>query len=230
MPFGCYRHRESHFSGVSAGDSPLGRSLLRRVARKANPGINYEAIVGDVLDEQVAMMLRDCDFIFLASDSIQSRLVFNSLVKQYMIPGVQVGAKVTADKMTGEITDIFTATRLVLPGVGAGCLECADCIPPSLLQEEAIDEQEREHQRYVDDPEIAQPSVITLNVLSAAQAANDLMMLFTGLLTPDARMLHQMHFVSERRLELVQFEANPHCPDCGERRSRGDQVRLPCHQ
>ena len=208
--------------------------VSRRVARQANPDIHYEPVVGDILDAQVAMRLRDADFVVLATDSIQSRLVFNALVKQYMIPGVQIGSKVSVDKRTGAITDIFTATRLVLPGVGEGCLECANCIPAALLQGEAINEKEREQQRYVDDSEIVQPSVITLNALSAAQAANDIMMLFTGLFGDEAQLLHQMNFVRERRLELVALDPEPSCPDCGDlpnsRRSRGDGMRLPCRQ
>jgi hypothetical protein len=151
-----------------------------------------------------------------------------------MIPGIQVGAKVSADKKTGSITDVFTVTRLVLPGSGSGCLECANCIPAALLQQEAITAKERDAQRYVDDPEIAEPSVISLNVLSGAQAINDLVMLFTGLFTDDARLLHQMNFVRERQLELVDFEVNDRCPDCGShsssRRSRGDSRNLPCRE
>ncbi len=209
-------------------------NVARRVALQANPRIKFEAIVGDVLDESIAIRLRDVDFLFLATDSIQSRLVFNALVKQYMIPGVQVGAKVSADKRTGEITDIFATTRLVLPGAGNGCLDCANCIPAGRLQDEAKSAEEREQQRYVDDPDVAEPSVITLNVMSAAQAANDLMMMFTGLYLPDAPLLHQMSFVRERRLELVAPSQNPRCSDCGEvsksRRARGDGMRLPCRE
>lgn len=62
----------------------------------------------------------------------------------------------------------------------------------------AISEQERKGQRYVDDPRVADPSVITLNVLPAAQAANDLAMLFAGLLAEEAALLHQMNFARER--------------------------------
>jgi tRNA A37 threonylcarbamoyladenosine dehydratase len=208
--------------------------VARRVARQANPKIKFEAVIGDVLDEQVAMRLRDVDFLFLATDSIQSRLVFNALVMQYMIPGVQVGAKVSANRTTGEITDIFTTTRLVLPGVGTGCLDCANCIPASHLQAEAMSEKEREQQRYVDDPEVAEPSVITLNTLSAAGAANDLMMMFSGLYDGTVELLHQMNFVRERRIDLVAASANPNCLDCGDlsnsRRARGDSVRLPCRE
>lgn len=125
-----------------------------------------------------------------------------------MIPGVQVGAKVSANRVTGDITDIFTATRLVLPGVGTGCLDCANCIPASRLQAEAMSDKEREQQRYVDDPDVAEPSVITLNVLSEAPAANDLMMMFTGLYDSSAELLHQMNFARERKIEVVVSEGN----------------------
>jgi hypothetical protein len=52
-------------------------------------------------------------------------------------------------------------------------------------------------QRYVDDPDVAEPSVITLNVLSAAQAATELMMMFTGLFSKDASMFHQINFARD---------------------------------
>jgi tRNA A37 threonylcarbamoyladenosine dehydratase len=206
--------------------------VARRVGRKANPSLTYDAVVGDILDEPTAMMVRDADFIFLASDSIRTRLVFNALVQQYLIPGVQVGAKVTSDKYTREITNIFTATRLVLPGAGSGCLECAGAIPPSRLRTEGANEEERRAQNYVDDPEVSEPSVITLNVLSAGQAVTDLMMLFTGLFEPDADLGHFMNFARERRLEFIEPALNPYCLDCGtiskSRMARGDFVRLPC--
>jgi hypothetical protein len=67
---------------------------------------------------------------------------------------------------------------LVLPGVGGGCLECAGAIPAARLNSEGNNAEERRAQNYVDNPQIAEPSVITLNVQSAAQAATDLMMMF----------------------------------------------------
>src|SRR5579859_2117874 len=74
--------------------------IARRVARQANPNIRYDAIVGDVLDEATARRVSDVDFLFLASDSIQSRLIFNALVHQYLLPGAQVGVKARVDKQT----------------------------------------------------------------------------------------------------------------------------------
>ncbi len=65
--------------------------VARRVARKANPLIRYDAVVGNVLDEPTAKLLTDVDYLFLASDTIQSRRIFNSIVHQYLIPGAQIG-------------------------------------------------------------------------------------------------------------------------------------------
>jgi molybdopterin/thiamine biosynthesis adenylyltransferase len=67
--------------------------VARRVARQANPKIRIDALQADVTRDNVAMSLIDCDYLFLAADSMQARLVFNATVHQYLIPGVQVGAK-----------------------------------------------------------------------------------------------------------------------------------------
>lgn len=206
--------------------------IARRVAKQANPSIRYEAVIGDVLDEDVARLLTDVDFLFLASDSIQSRLVFNALVHQYLIPGAQIGAKVPVDKDTEKVGEIFVATRPVLPYYEGGCLQCHGMIPPSRLQEEALTDGERSAQRYVDFEGVAEPSVITLNVLSAAQAANDLMMMFTGLYQDETTMPQTMNFVRERQLITIEPRSDEYCLSCSSntrsRFARGDRVRLPC--
>ena len=217
----------------------LGKSLAahkvnvaRRVARQANRNVRFDAVVGSVIDYEVAALLRDVDFLFLASDSIQSRLVFNALVQQYLIPGAQVGVKIGQTDGKVDPENSFAATRLVLPGIGRGCLECHELIPPGKVQEEALSLTERRRQRYVEDDEVAEPSVITLNALSAIQAANDLMMMFTGLYQSGVRLEHQMNFVCQREMVNVEFRAKPNCPDCAatsrSRRGRGDLYRLPC--
>jgi tRNA A37 threonylcarbamoyladenosine dehydratase len=206
--------------------------VARRVANQANPSIRFDAVVGSVLDEPIARLLADVDFIFLASDSIQSRLVFNALVYQYLIPGVQIGAKVPVDPKCGRIGQVFVATRPVLPASAYGCLDCQGLIPEARLQEEALSEGERRAQRYVEHEAVAEPSVITLNALSAAQAATDLMMMFTGLYDDSVVLRHQVNFIRERTLEPVAWRAEPTCLDCGttakSRRARGDRMRLPC--
>lgn len=206
--------------------------VARRVAKQANPSIRYEAIVGNVVDEATARHLVDADYIFLATDTIQSRLIFNSLVHQYLISGVQIGAKVPVDKTTGQVGNIFTVTRPVLPFAGGGCLHCHELIPPDRLQEEALSESERRAQRYIEYEDIAEPSVITLNVKSAEQAVNDFLMMFTGMYQPNIVLQHQMSFVRERLTTKVDALLKEDCPNCSNssysRRARGDRYRLPC--
>lgn len=208
--------------------------VAERVAKQARPKIRYDAIVGDIVNEDTARLLTDVDFLFLASDTTQSRLVFNALVNQYLIPGAQVGAKVMIDKNTGAVGDIHVAGRMVLPYPGGGCLDCHQLISPERLRQEALSEGERKAQRYVDDEEIKEPSVITLNVLSAAQVVNDLMMMFTGLYDDSASLNHLMNFTRERTLSNVEPTINEHCLDCGDgsrsRIARGDRFRLPCRE
>jgi molybdopterin/thiamine biosynthesis adenylyltransferase len=206
--------------------------VARRVARQANPSIRYAAIFGNVVDEDTARMLRDADFLFLATDTFQSRLVFNALVHQYLIPGIQIGAKVPVDHQTHRVGEIHVAIRPVLPAPGQGCLNCHNLIPPARVQEEALTEQERRAQRYVDSEDVAEASVITLNALSAAQAANDFMMMVTGLFADSTTLDHQLNFVRIRQVSSVGERHSDACPDCGTMpqsgRARGDRKRLPC--
>lgn len=206
--------------------------VARRVARRANPAIRYSAIAGDVTDSHTARLLRDCDFLFLCADSAQSRLVFNALTHQYLIPGMQVGSKVSAHRPTGSITDVFTASRPLHPYDGGGCLLCNQLVSPDQLQREALDPDERRRQAYVDDPDVAAPSVITLNAVACAQAANDFLFGVLGLLEDNHRQGYLLHFPRERVWRAAACAADSECRHCGTQKrsiyARGDSADLPC--
>ena len=116
---------------------------------------------------------------------MRARLVFNALVHQCLIPGAQVGAKVTTDKATGEVLDVFSVYRPVLPGTGR--LWCNGLISPSRLQEEALTENERSQQRYIEESTVHAPSVITLNAVACAHAVDDYLFTVTGCSPPERR-------------------------------------------
>lgn len=208
-------------------------SVARRVARRANRDVIYEAIVGDVVDFAVANHLKEADFLFLCADSAQSRLVFNAMVHQYLIPGVQVGTKVPVDGRTGELGEIFVASRPVVPHERGGCLLCNGLISAARLQEEALSATERNRQRYVDDPLVHAPSVITLNALAAGQAVNDFAMGFLGL-QENADPGYLMHYVRERRWMQTACGVDAACLHCGATTpsiyARGDRAELPCRR
>ena len=197
--------------------------IARRVAREANPRIQFEAIAGDITDPAVAQRLIDCDAIFLAADSMQSRLVANALCHQYLIPTWQVGAKVHIDPPTGKVHDVFSAVRHLVPG--ETCLWCNQLINPTRLAEEAASPEQRNAQSYID--EVPAPSVITLNAVATAHAVNDY--LFAALDSKDADQ--ELTWTKQRPLEpksTVEIpRQDPMCPECVGRLGTGKLRSLP---
>ena len=179
------------------GSGPMGRfaarfgfnrpttkvGLAERILHNANPKIRVDAIAGDVADDAHARRLLDCDFIFLAADSMLAREVVNQIAYQYLVPTLQVGSKVVVERESGDVLDVFGVVRSL--GTEPGCLRCNELINMAKLAEEAVGSaQQRRNQRYVDEPGIEAPSVITLNSMSVGWAVNDFMQFATGLGRP----------------------------------------------
>lgn len=204
-------------------------NLARRIARRAQPGMQVETIAGDVVDADVARRLRDCDVLLLAADTQQARAVFNALVHQYLIPGWQIGSKIEVRKADGAVGDVFSVVRPVRPDTG--CLWCNEVINTARLAEEALDEEQRTAQRYVNDDEVAAPSVVTINGIGAAQAVDDVMLAVTGLgdLNEGA---YRYDFIREHKTKRVTPRRDPDCIECStgarSRLARGDSRPLPC--
>jgi molybdopterin/thiamine biosynthesis adenylyltransferase len=204
-------------------------TIARRVAKAANSNIVVEAINGDLADGVVANRLVDCDFLFLAADSVRARLVFNALVHQYLIPGAQVGAKVTVDKDSGDITDVFSVYRPVIPD--SGCLWCNGLISPARLQEEAVSEAERRQQRHVEESTVSAPSVITLNAVAAAHGVDDFLFSITGLVDPKSGSDFRYFHPTEGSATYDEPTRDVMCTECGVesngRLALGEGRRLP---
>lgn len=205
--------------------------LARRVATRANPRMRFVGIAENVVDPTAAAPLTDCDFIFLAADSHQARMVFNAIAHQYLIPGIQMGTRIDTDRESGSVGDIRTNVRLVLPHTG--CLRCNDLISATRLQDESRGVEERERNRYVE--EVPAPSVITFNSLSAAQAADDFLLMMGELLDESAPIDYLRVRPRKRLMEpILPNPSRAGCRDCGvastSRRGRGDSVQLPLRQ
>lgn len=206
-------------------------TLAKRHAKRANPTIRFVGIAQNVIEPEAAKELQDCDFIFLAADSHQAKMVFNAIVHQFLIPGIQMGTRIESEPFSGGVRDIRTNVRLVLPA--SGCLRCARLISPAKLQDESLSSHERDRNRYVD--EVHAPSVITFNTMAAAQAANDFLLMMGGMIDPCAPLDHLRIRPRERKMEPIKgLPKEPDCPDCGgessSRRAKGDSIELPLPQ
>ena len=203
--------------------------LATRICRRANPTMTVERIFGDVTDDSVASAFLECDYLFLAADSMQARLVFNAIVSQYLIPGWQVGSKIVTGREHGELLDVYSVVRPVLPG--SGCLLCNELIDAAKLQSESLSNEQRERQRYIDDPLVIAPSVITLNAVAAAHAANEFLFSATNLVFADVSTDYQRFTPRDRSVISEEVQQRPECTECSNsdpsRFGRGDGWRLP---
>lgn len=185
--------------------------VARRLAGRIDPDVSFTAIDGDVADLAVASRLVDLDFLFLATDTITSRLVFNAIVHRFLVPGIQIGAKVEPRPGSTVIEEIYVAVRPVLPD--KGCLHCAGLIDPIRLQQEAATAEERAAQNYLGTTEVIDPSVVTLNGIAASNAVNTMLFAAVGLADP-ALFDHRLFFSRDGSIMSVSARPDDECPWC----------------
>ena len=207
---------------VDVETGQLKTQIAVRHAREMATHATLQPVAGDVSRRSVAQVLRDCDFIFLAADSMRARLVVNALAHQYLIPAIQMGAKIRPGDR-GNLEDAMCAVRHIRPGTG--CLWCNGLIDPTQLAIEAKSDSERKQQAYgVQEPN---PSVITLNAVAAAHAVNDFLFDFLGLRTGDVEAAyHHFHF-DRGKAQRVIPRRSPECRECVRRLAMGDAMELP---
>lgn len=199
--------------------------VAKRLIMEGNPGASVHAIADDVAKESVAKQIVNYDYLFLAADSMRARLVFNAIVHQYLVAGVQLGSKISSNA-DGTLVEVLSANRPVRPG--QGCLWCNQLIDPTELAKEAKTDADRRDQAY--GTEEANPSVVSVNAISAAHAVNDFLLDYLTL-RPEPKMFYYEHFylLSSRR-SLVSPRVDPKCSECSPtgRLGRADSVSLPC--
>lgn len=207
-------------------------AVARRIVLGANPRAQVIALQRDVADNDVARQLRDCDFMFLAADTMLARDIVNQIAYQYLIPTLQIGSKVQVERNTGRVVDTFGVVRSL--GTSPGCLRCNGLIDVGRLTEEALgDVQQRKNQRYVDEPGLEAPSVITINAMSVGWAVNDFMHYTTGLSRPSFgyRILRTRPVSGGPQLTVQHPDVDVNCHVCGigahSALSRGDSIDLP---
>jgi tRNA A37 threonylcarbamoyladenosine dehydratase len=222
-------HNLSRIVGASVTDARRRRKkvdVARRLCRRIDRSVKFEAIDGDITEAKAAKRLSDCDFIFLCTDTITSRLIANATAQAYLIPMIQIGAKI--DRAGDRIESVYSAVRPSFPR--DGCLACAGVIDPVLLQKEAATDEEREAQNYLNLKEVVDPSVITLNSVAAASATNLMLMSTVGMATQE-QTAHRIFNAGTGEWLVLKGDVDPDCLWCGRepqsRFGRGDGARLP---
>ena len=115
------------------------------------------------------------------------------------------------------------AVRHLRPG--QGCLWCNGLVDATQLAIEMKTKEERKDQAYgVREPN---PSVITLNAVSAAHAVNEFLFDFLDLRSNDRETMYQHHHFLTGKMQHVIPRRDPDCYECSRRLGMGDAVELP---
>lgn len=224
-------HNLSRIMGATSKDARRRRkkvAVAHREIRRIDREIVVNSIDGDIADVETAARLLDCDYLFLATDTATARLVANAIAQSFLIPTIQIGAKVET-RADGQIEQIYTAVRPILPR--RGCLACANLIDPDQLQREAATPEERDNQNYLGTAEVVDPSVTTLNAAAASGALNAFLMSAVGL-AGDELAEHRITLTQDGTVITTNVTARPECRWCGDgsrsRYARADVALLPC--
>jgi hypothetical protein len=227
------RHNLSRIISATERDARKKRKkvhVARDHAIRIDPSIDFTAIDGDISYSDIAPCVLGCDYLLLATDTATARLVANAIAQSFLIPLIQIGAKVEL-RDGGEIEQIYTAVRPVLPR--HGCLSCAGLIDPFLLQREAATPEQRAQQNYLGNEDIADPSVTTLNAAAAAGALNILLMSVIGQADPELAK-HRITLTREGRVLATTPVRDHDCRWCSEkgnsRYARADLDLLPLRE
>lgn len=176
--------------------------------------------------------LKHCDWIILAADSQLARLTVNAISHAYLIPATQIGVKIPVDPKSGDVGQIFTVVRRILPHVG--CLWCNGLIDPTELQLEVTGEEGVRARAYV-GPDAPAPSVIAFNGIAVSMAMSDLLLSTVGLAHQGTKGMSAATYLRFLPREEKLFHDEPRsdmsCPYCGHDltslRAKGDAAILP---
>lgn len=199
---------------VGAQPDDVGRpktDVAAHSARRAQPDIKLRLHATDVGDPDARASLANCDWIVLAADTDAARHWVNEIIHRHLVPALQAGVKIPVAE-DGIVGDIHAASRFLRPG--RGCLHCNGLINPTQLAIDLQPEAVREIARYI--PEVAAPSVISLNMLAAADAVNTFLLASVGLLSSGAEtdLDHPDAVLHRPRTRTTEEFSHRQAPEC----------------
>lgn len=144
-----------------------------------NPDADVSVIAHNVRDSRSISALQTADVIFGCVDTDAGRMILNEFALAYLIPYIDCGVGISADE--GRISE--AGGRIVVWVPGRPCLLCCGEFRPAIAAEELESPAQREFRQkhgYVSGPNVAEPSVISLNGTVASLAVTECLALVTG--------------------------------------------------
>jgi len=152
------------------------RDHLLRIA----PDLQCDFYQDNILDEQTARRLLDCDVAFGCTDDNAGRVVLSRLASLFLVPVFDCGVLLSSDAF-GNVVSIDGRVTTLCPG--AACLVCRNRIDMRRAAAEQMNTSERQRlaaEGYAPALGRVEPAVITFTTSVAAQAITELLERFVG--------------------------------------------------
>jgi hypothetical protein len=161
-----------------AADGRLKVSRAREAILDMDLGTEVFPLTMDISDRQAILSLGECDILFGCVDSVDGRHILNKIASHFLIPLIDMGVRIDADGK-GNVDQVTGAIHTVLPGgsslMSRGVYSQPDLNAAMMRKHEPKRYQEMAEVGYVKGVDVDRPAVISLNMLVAAYAVNEML-------------------------------------------------------
>lgn len=164
--------------GVDADNRKNKVALAAETISSMDLGTAFYGLEQDIFCRDVVRALSECDILFGCVDSVDGRHILNKIASHYLIPLIDLGVRIDADGK-GNVDHVFGAVHTVLPGgsslMSRGVYSQADLDAAFMKRREPERFTDMVKQGYVKGQNVERPAVISLNMMVASVAVNEML-------------------------------------------------------
>ena len=134
----------STWQDVQEGTPPYKVEIMARMIREINPVAQIEAIVGNILDDEVLDAVLRADIILNCTDTQHSRAALGDLATHYLLPSLDIG--VLLEGTNGRVRAQVGQFTWFKPGLP--CAFCGQMVDYATLAHELMSEEEKVQRRH----------------------------------------------------------------------------------
>jgi hypothetical protein len=161
---------------VQAGASKVG--VARRAIEDMALGSVVETYVSDIVDREVIEAVSSCDIMFGCVDSAEARDVMNRISTYYLLPYIDVGVGIVA-LPDGTIDQVNGVIHYIQPGrsslLSRGAYRPSQVAADALRRRNPQQYEQQRREKYIEGADEEAPAVISVNMMMAALAMNELL-------------------------------------------------------
>ena len=154
--------------------------VLKRAIDGFGLGVNVEAVNANLWSPEVINLVADADLVVGCMDTIDGRYLLNLLATCYLIPYIDIGVRLDAEKDkfgVGKIREVCGTIHYLLPGksslISRGLVSMDAVAAAGLKRYDPVAYEQQQSEGYIRGVSVSRPAVISVNTFFASLAVND---------------------------------------------------------